>query len=208
MEKYTDRYIFDVMDKSARTRQYIIEKTAPVFNRQGFQGTSLTSLQEATGLTKGSLYGNFKDKEEIAREVFKYSMKVVREKAGEEIQRKNTAREKLIALFVFYAKYVFSPPVQGGCPLLNNAVEADDFHPALKKHVSQEVMKTISFIAKLIDMGKKKKEFRQDVKSMELAFVLFTSIEGAIMVSRISGSDASMKAVVKHCKKILDQISI
>lgn len=46
--------------KSERTRQFIIEKVAPIFNRKGYAGTSLSDLTEATGLTKGAIYGNFK----------------------------------------------------------------------------------------------------------------------------------------------------
>jgi AcrR family transcriptional regulator len=43
------------VSKSERTKQYIIEKTAPVFNEKGYAGTSLTDLENATGLTKGSI---------------------------------------------------------------------------------------------------------------------------------------------------------
>jgi TetR/AcrR family transcriptional regulator, transcriptional repressor for nem operon len=195
------------MSKSERTRQFIIEKTAPVFNKYGFEGTSLTVLQEVTGLTKGSLYGNFVDKEEIAREVFRYSMTKVRSFVGARLEKHKTARLKLTALFNFYAQYVFDPPIAGGCPLLNNAVEADDNHIFLKKTVQEEIDRTIKFIASLLEDGKKNGEFNKDVKCVELATVFFSSIEGAIMVSRVSDSDAAMKTVIKHCKNILDSIS-
>ena len=208
LEKYTNRYIFvPPMSKSARTRQYIIEKTAPVFNMYGYEGTSLAVLQQVTGLTKGSLYGNFADKEEIALEVFRYSMATVRKCFGERIARQKTAKQKLTALINVYADYVFNPPIQGGCPLLNNAVEADDFHLTIKKAVAKEIDQTIMFIASLIDEGKKNNEFKSEIRSKDLAFLFFTSIEGAIMVSRVSSSDASMKAVVKHCKYMLNLIS-
>ena len=45
---------------------YILEKTAPVFNRQGYIGSSLSDLTKATNLTKGAIYGNFVNKEELA----------------------------------------------------------------------------------------------------------------------------------------------
>jgi TetR/AcrR family transcriptional regulator, transcriptional repressor for nem operon len=196
------------MNKSERTRQYIIEKTAPVFNMRGFEGTTLSILQEVTGLTKGSLYGNFSDKEEIAREAFLYSMVKVREFVAAKLISQKSAKGKLTALAKFYADYVFDPPIQGGCPLLNHAVEADDHHVSLRKTVSDEISRTISVIASLLDEGKKNGEFRKDISSKDLANVFFASIEGAIMVSRVSQSDASMKAVVKHCKSILDSISI
>lgn len=196
------------MKKSDRTRQYIIEKTAPVFNKQGYTGTSLAALEQATGLTKGSLYGNFQDKEEMALEVFEYSVEVMRTEFGKEIGGKKTSKDKLAAMMNTFAAYVFDPPIEGGCPILNNAVESDDFNPALRKAVVSAIDRLVAYIARLLDEGKKSGEFRKDVRSRELAYVFFTSIEGAIMVSRVSANDSAMKAVVKHNKEILDQISL
>lgn len=196
------------MKKSTRTRQHIISATAPVFNKQGFQGTSLSDLQKATGLTKGSLYGNFSDKEEIAKEAFYYAMRQTRAFVLERMNGKSTARGKLVALLSFYADHVFNPPIPGGCPLLNSAVEADDFNLPMKKAVAEEIAHTIRSIARLLEEGKRNGEFRTDFKAKELAIVFFTSVEGAIMVSRVSGSNLAMKIVVRHCKNLLDQITI
>jgi TetR/AcrR family transcriptional repressor of nem operon len=196
------------MNKSERTRRFIIEKTAPVFNMYGFEGASLSLLQEVTGLTKGSLYGNFSDKEEIAREAFLYSMEKVRAFVRVRMDKQKTAKKKLAALLSFYAEYVFDPPIQGGCPLLNKAVEADDHHIFLKKAVAKEINLTVSFIAELLDQGKMQGEFKNEFRSVDLATILFASVEGALMISRVSSSDVAMKAVVKHCKNILDSISI
>ena len=60
--------------KARQTRQFIIDKAAPVFNKKGVSGTSLSDLTRATGLTKGSIYGNFKDKDEVAVCVFQYNL--------------------------------------------------------------------------------------------------------------------------------------
>jgi TetR/AcrR family transcriptional regulator, transcriptional repressor for nem operon len=174
----------------------------------GYEGASLSVLQEVTGLTKGSLYGNFSDKQEIATEVFRYSMAKVREFVSGKIEGKKTAREKLIALVSFYADYVFNPPIPGGCPLLNHAVDADDHHSFLRETVASEIDRTIRFIASVLDEGKKNGEFSREIKSLELATIFFTSIEGALMVSRVSNSDVPMKIVVRHCKSILDTITI
>jgi TetR/AcrR family transcriptional regulator, transcriptional repressor for nem operon len=195
------------MSKSERTRQYIIEKTAPVFNMYGFEGTSLALMQEATGLTKGSIYGNFRDKDEIAIETFRYSMEYVRKFFRDRIELKKSAVQKLMTFVTVYADFVFNPPIPGGCPLLNKAVEVDDDHPSMRAVVKEEMEKVIDFVTSLFDEGRKSREFRADIKSRELAYVFFTSIEGAIMVSRATNSDVAMKAVVKQCKNLLESIS-
>lgn len=195
------------MTKAERTRNFIIEQTAPLFNKKGFEGTSLTDLTDATGLSKGSLYGNFKDKEEISQEAFKYSMQKVRELVRAELQHATTYKKQLQALLDFYAKYVFDPPVPGGCPLLNTAIEADDNHPSMRRTVAREIMQTIDFITLLLKKGVAAGEFKKGIKPKELAYSFFCSVEGALMFARVEKSREPMDIIVKHCKNILEQIS-
>jgi AcrR family transcriptional regulator len=195
------------MSKALRTRQYILERTAPLFNTKGFDGTSFTDLTESTGLTKGALYGHFRDKEEIALEAFRYSIGKVKQVAQSEISLAVTFKKQLLALIEFYARYVFDPPVPGGCPLLNTAIEADDHQTHLRKAVAKEVNEVIDFIASLLEKGIEAGEFKRDTRSRDWAYVLFCSIEGALMVSRVDRSDDAMKVIVTHCKNILNQIS-
>src|SRR6186713_2608910 len=96
------------MTKSERTRQFILEKTAPLFNSKGFEGTSLADLTHSTGLTKGALYGHFQDKEQMAREAFVYSMVKVREAMQSELEGLNTYKKRLTAVLEFFAKYVLN----------------------------------------------------------------------------------------------------
>jgi AcrR family transcriptional regulator len=196
------------MSKAERTRQFIIEKTAPLFNSKGYVGTTLTDLTEATGLTKGSLYGNFTDKDEIAKEAFRFSVKKVKEMVRMELDEVSTNKKKLIALLEFYAKYVFNPPVPGGCPLLNTAIEADDHYTTMRKIVARELMETIDFIDSLLKKGVKAGEFLSGIRTREIAYTLFCSVEGALMFSRVERSDEPMDIIVRHCKKILESISI
>ena len=195
------------MTKADRTRQHIIEKTAPLFNCKGFDGTSLTELTEVTGLTKGALYGNFTDKEEIALAAFRYSMGKVKELVDHELMGAITCKDQLLALLSFYSKYVFNPPIAGGCPLLNTAIEADDHHTSMRRVVVKELLQAVNFIRDLIQDGIKKKEFRPDVDASEVAYTIFCSVEGALMFSRVERSREPMDLIVGHCKKILNQIS-
>lgn len=195
------------MTKAEQTRQYILEKTSPLFNKKGFDGTTLSDLEKTTGLTKGSLYGNFSGKEELASEAFRYSMVKVKAMISQALEGAVSNRDQLEALLMFFAQYVFNPPVAGGCPLLNSAVEADDYRLSMRKVVVEELMSVVSFIERLLKKGIQAGEFKKEIKPRELAFVFFCSIEGALMYSRAERSDEPMKIIVKHCKSILDQIS-
>lgn len=194
------------MGKAERTRQLIAQKTAPIFNKKGFEATSLTDLTRATGLTKGALYGNFKNKREIRVAAFAYAMQLVKSNVGAHLANTVTYKEQLLALMHFYASYVLSPPVAGGCPLLNTAIEEDDVNTSLRKAVVGELNSTVDFIESLLNKGVAAGEFIPVINPRELAYVFFCSVEGALMFSRVERSVVSMNAVVAHCNSILSQI--
>ena len=53
-------------------------------------------MTEATGLTKGSIYGNFENKEEVALAVFDYNYGKVNQLIQQRIQREETYYDKLM----------------------------------------------------------------------------------------------------------------
>ena len=91
--------------KAERTTAYIIETVAPIFNRHGYVGTSMNDLTEATGLTKGALYGNFENKESLALAAFQYNSTLLLNAIDEKLHIEGTALQKLFSLTDFYRQY-------------------------------------------------------------------------------------------------------
>jgi TetR/AcrR family transcriptional regulator, transcriptional repressor for nem operon len=193
--------------KAEKTRRFILEKAAPLFNKNGFDGTSLTDLEKATGLTKGALYGNFGDKETLASEAFNYATSEVKARIHELLDPIPTYKKKLLTLLDFFSRYVLQPPIPGGCPLLNAAVEADDHRTFMRPVVSRELVAVVNFIAMLLKKGIRAGEFERGVNARELAYIFFCAIEGAVMFSRVEGSREPMNIILKHCRTKLDQIT-
>ena len=110
------------MKKSEQTKAFIIEKTAPLFNSKGYAATSLSDITDATKLTKGSVYGNFANKDEVALAVFDYNLGKVNTILNREISKRSSAKEKLLAYGEVYANYDIYAFPGGGCPILNTAV--------------------------------------------------------------------------------------
>src|ERR1700712_4107352 len=55
-----------VTARGERTRRMIIERTAEVFDKQGYAGATLNRLVESTGLTRGAFYFHFESKDALA----------------------------------------------------------------------------------------------------------------------------------------------
>src|ERR1700752_4274548 len=99
------------MSKAEITKAYIIEKSAPIFNTKGYAGTSLNDMTEATGLTKGSIYGNFANKDEVALAAFDHNLQKVSSIINGEMAKHATAKEKLLAHVAVYENF-FKYPFQ------------------------------------------------------------------------------------------------
>ena len=175
--------------KSEKTRQFIIEKTASVFNKKGYAGTSLSEITEVTGLTKGSIYGNFKNKDEVAAEAFKYNLKNLTLRFKPAIDMEETAINKLFAFVKVYRSIYKSVFDNGGCPILNTATEADDTFPMLKELANKGMMSLKNTIEKIILFGIQNNEIKKEINAGEIAGFIISIIEGSIVLSKLSDNN-------------------
>ncbi|MFX0556853.1 TetR/AcrR family transcriptional regulator [Maribacter sp. CXY002] len=183
--------------KAERTAAFIIETVAPVFNKHGYIGTSMSDLTEATGLTKGALYGNFENKEALALSAFEYNSKILLKALDEVLESPGTTLEKLGRLMDFYKKYDIFTLSMGGCPILNVGMDAQHNNKLLAA-ASKEAIKDIEGkIALVLENGINKGEIKLPVTPLQFAKQLFTMIQGAI----------AMASIMKDRKYLLNTIA-
>lgn len=191
------------MSKAEKTKEFIIEKSAPIFNKKGYRGTSLSDIIEATGLTKGSIYGNFENKDEVAIAVYHYNFYSLRKRIAQDVIKKETATEKLLAILNYYRGNWQQVCERGGCPILNASVEADDNLSFLKKHVQNSIKTFIKDISSIIELGKKNKEFKAIIDPTEYAYVILTMLEGCIMLLKIMNNQNLLFSSLDRIESII-----
>jgi AcrR family transcriptional regulator len=191
------------MSKSERTRQFIIEKAAPVFNEKGFAGTSMSDLTEVTGLTKGSIYGNFENKDEVALAVFDYNFRLVSDHIKSKMSEKATITEKLLVYPEVYRNFLSLPFLQGGCPLANTAIEADDNHPLLKAKAAEALNTWRESLNRLLKKGIELGELKSDLDTTEAVAVLAGLIQGAVLQTKLSGKLNFLNAAMNFLEKTI-----
>lgn len=183
--------------KSERTRQFIIETTADIFNTKGYEGTSMADMTNATGLTKGSIYGNFENKEEVALAVFDYSLEKLRKVILQRMTLARTYHDKLMVYAQVYRNFKDSPFPEGGCPILNTAVEADNTNSLLKDKASKAILRWQKSIINLIQGGINAGEFKSSVDAGNVALSIIALIEGGIMIANVTNQSATLDEVLK-----------
>lgn len=163
----------------------------------------MSDLTEATKLTKGSIYGNFENKEEVALAAFDYNYGNVVKKISAGIATKHSCREKLLVYVEMYEHFLQQPFTPGGCPVLNTAVEADDTHPALKKKAADAIVSWKKSVCSIINKGVANGEFTTNPNAEQIAITLMALIEGGIMISKVTGNARYMKNVLLSLEKLI-----
>lgn len=172
--------------KAERTTAYIIETVAPIFNKHGYVGTSMSDLTEATGLTKGAIYGNFENKEALALSAFEYNRNQLLNTIDEKLDIDEGALGKLFSLISFYKQYdVFTLPL-GGCPILNVGVDSQGNNTQLAAAVRETIKEIEGKIALVLENGAKQNELHLPVPPLQFAKQLFTMIQGAVAMSTMT----------------------
>src|SRR6202045_240689 len=181
--------------KGERTRQKIVETAAVLFNQRGFTGCSMGDIVEASGVEKGTLYGHFSSKEELALLAFDYAWKDTSDKRLRNVETLSNAVDKLR---LHIDNYVNTPSFPGGCPLLNFAVDADDGNLALRTRVRKALKGWEDFLAKLVEDGQTAGEINPEIGPHSVANLLISILEGATVVARINKRSAALDDVQRH----------
>jgi TetR/AcrR family transcriptional regulator, transcriptional repressor for nem operon len=191
--------------KGQQTRRDIVAKAAPLFNKKGFAGTSLSDLMHATRLQKGGIYRHFSSKEELATAAFDYSWgKAVQERLGgiagmpDCVNRLKTMIDNFVELR--------SGLVPGGCPLMNTAVESDDGNALLRRKALQALQSWTTRLSEIINEGIKKHHIDPRIDPLKLSHQIIASLEGALLISRLRNNNDTLQNMRQQLHTYLEQI--
>ncbi|MEM9509581.1 MAG: TetR/AcrR family transcriptional regulator [Cyanobacteria bacterium P01_E01_bin.35] len=197
------------MSKAQQTKARIIKQAAAVFNQRGYAGSSIADIMQATGLKKGGIYNHFQSKDELAVAAFDYAVGVMSQHVWSAVKTKSNAVERLQALVSSYLAYVEAPPIVGGCPILNTAIEADDIDSPLRDRAISAIDSWRGLIVRIIHKGVKKGEIPATVQPDTIATIIICTIEGAIMMSQLEKNPVHLERAIAHLQSyIQDSLSV
>lgn len=190
------------------TKERILKYSGRLFNTQGYKATSLSDITAATGLTKGAIYRHFKSKEALEGETLMHLSRIMLNNVGAVVKAEFTAPEKLRAIFHYFESYISYPPIIGGCPLQNVAIESDDNNPALRRKAVAIMDVLRDSVVRILENGIRHGQLKKGIDKQYYSAVIISSLEGGIMMSRLRRSTHDIKLVILHLEKLLDEIVI
>ena len=195
------------MSKAQQTKARIIRQAAELFNQKGYAGSSIADVMQATGLKKGGIYNHFKSKDELALAAFDYAVSLMSQEIWQAVKTKQNAIERLQALASAYLIYIDKPPIAGGCPILNTAIEADDLDSPLRDRALAAINSWRSLIVRIIQKGIKKQEVRSTVEPDTVATIIICTIEGAIMMSQLEKNPVHLQRAIAHLQGYINDLN-
>lgn len=192
-----------MLTKAERTKQFILETAAPIFNQKGISGANIDDVLAAAKLTKGCLYGHFENKEDLALQVVDFMLNTNGEKMLLTISQGKTAKAKVFAFLDFY-KDPLNTYLKGGCPVFNMAVESDDNFPAIKEKIGGTIRRGQEIFVNVLNQGIANGEFSDQLDPAVYAFKAVAAVEGAVVMCRAMNTARPMAGLLRSLKAELE----
>lgn len=192
------------MRKGQITKEHIIRESAGLFNTKGYTGASLSEIIDRSGVRKGGIYNHFENKDEIALAAFDYSVSRILDFLSKALENTTSSKERLLAICDVYVDIIESDTLEGGCPILNTAIESDDGHPLLKERAQQAMKVFIGRLKVIVDSGIDNKEFRSNINSEHVCTYIIAVIEGGVMLSKLFDDSKYIRHCVSNVQQYID----
>ena len=170
-----------IVDKHAK-RAGIIQAAATVFARKGFQGASVDDIAAAAGISKGSLYGYFKNKEDLFYATFETFQRELLLECEAVIEAQSTAQDKLTSCLMLSITSLQQDielfPLTLELWAAASSGAARERFAVVMENLYRE-FRTLT--ASLISAGKASGEFRTDVDEQAVAAWLVGGLDGLML---------------------------
>jgi AcrR family transcriptional regulator len=189
------------------TSEFILDKVAPIFNKQGYTGTSLSDITNATGLTKGAIYCNFSNKEDLALKSFQLNVSLAILPLFKLIATKEGSITKLQSITNYHRSYYDLVKDRGGCPMLRVGVDTKFINPQLFKAAETLSQKFINGLTNIIQNGIRNHEIQQNIDANEYAKIILSMIEGSSLLAFTHNDEAYITTAMDFIDNlIIDRI--
>lgn len=176
------------------TRDKIVRAGLDQFHRLGFNGSSVEDITDLAGVPKGSFYNHFKSKEDLALEVIDRYIE-----QGPHALLGDTGippLKRLKGYFSALGQEFVDSGYKKGCLLGNFSSELADHSGSVRRRLESAFDDWVKQIAGVIKEAQKVGEVDSKLKPEQLAGVLLSAFEGALLRGRVSGDSAPLKEFI------------
>lgn len=193
--------------KGLQTRQNIIEKSLQLFCVKGYFNTSINDILEATGLTKGGLYGHFASKEDLWYAVYDEALTIWRKVVFQGIQSGSDPLHRIQTLIENDIKNKLGKHVfEGGCFFHGMLVELCGQSEVLSNHLMQGFNQLAGVLRAWLEQADQQGLLKENLNFNEIANYIIISLNGAAALYAASRDAAVLDQTVTQLHFYIQQL--
>ena len=172
-------------------RDRIVRAGLDQFHRVGFNGSSVEDITDLAEVPKGSFYNHFRSKEELALEVIDHYI----EQAPHALlgDTRVPPMKRLKAYFTALVREFVDSNYKKGCLLGNFSSELADHSAPVRSRLEGAFDDWVKQIAGVIKEAQRVGEVDSKLKPGQIAGVLLSAFEGALLRARVAGDSVPLK---------------
>jgi len=191
--------------KATATRDQILDAAARLIHLQGYHCTSLDDVLGESGVGKGNFYYYFKSKEELGYAIIDRVMHGFVARTLDPAFA-DVSSDALVQIHLFLDRVLENQRQRncvGGCPIGNLASELSDVHEGFRRRLAGIFGEWRSRLTEALSRGQRAGRIRLDIEPISVAQFIVASLEGAILLTKVSKDIAIMERCVEQLKQYL-----
>ena len=190
-------------DRTTDRRTQILDAAANLISQRGYTATSIDDVIRESHLSgKSHFYHYFRSKEELGYEVLnrqferfaERGLAILREPMIDPVERLGLFIDSLVAVQA-------ARGCRGGSPFGSLAAELADAHEGFRARIDAVFERWAGQLQSLLWEGRA--QLRADVDSARLARFVIATLEGAMLVSRVSRDVAALEGIAQDLKRFV-----
>lgn len=193
--------------KGEKTRQNIIENSLQLFSVKGYYNTSISDILDATGLTKGGLYGHFPSKEDIWYAVYDEAVGVWKGIVFEDLRTTSNPLERIDKFIVNnLMRYLGGGVFAGGCFFLNMLVELSGQSASMTRHILRGFLQMSRLIEHWLEEAEEQGLIRSGLNHREIANFIVISLNGSAALYISSRDQRILETTISQLQHYVKQL--
>ena len=193
--------------KGSRTRRKIIENSLQLFSVKGYYNTSVSDILDATGLTKGGLYGHFASKEDIWYAVYDEAVSIWKGLVFKGIRNDSHPLERIEKFIENDLLYYLGADVfEGGCFFLNMLVELSGQSASMSRQILRGFVRLCALLHTWLQEAAQEGLLKEALDLKETANFIIISLNGAAALYISSRDRSILEQTIRQLRFFIQQL--
>ncbi len=189
---------FIMPKKELFDNEEVLKKALSLFWEKGYNGTSISDLETATGINRSSIYNTYGDKNEFFLKALELYESIQKASSDNHFNNAQSPLAAIRRLFEGLTTEVLSDDKKKGCFIINTTTELANQDPSLNQFLIKRKNAYVNTFTSLIKKAQAAGEIPVEKDARAIALYLFCSLQGLRITGMLSLSKKELRQITDH----------